>query len=526
MLASLRIRNVGAVDEVVLELEPGLTVLTGETGAGKTLLLEALHLVLGGAPRSLPVRDPDRPVLAEALFVEAGGDEVVLARELAPGGRLRAAVDGHTASARQLAERGEVLCHLHGQHEHQVLRTPGAARALLDRAAGIDDSTVRSLRAEERTLRAERDSLGGDADDRSRRLDLASHELAEIDAVSPTGPLELDERLEEVQRLSEVVESRDALGQAASILDDEGDGPSAAQLLSAALAALPRGLQGPRDELLGIVDQVRALAAQLRADLEALEADPGRLDALNERVARLQGLVRKHGQTLTDVLARRAALASDVERLEAADATLRELDGAIDASAQRVGVEEARLLGQRTAGAAVLGEAVTAQLERLALARATFTVAVGGAAGEDVTFLFSGSASFAPAPLADAASGGELSRVMLALTLCARSGAPTIVFDEVDAGVGGATARVLAACLADVAQERQVLVVTHLASIAAVAAHHFVVTPGDGTIPTTLLAVSGDERTREIARMLAGDASDPVALDHARALLAGDPVSS
>ena len=188
MLQSLRVRNLGAVDDLVLDLDGGLTVLTGETGAGKTLLVEALHLVLGGRDRSLPVRDPAAAARVEALFDTEGGDEVVLARELAPNGRLRATVDGQMVAATQLRELAAGLCQLQGQHEHLVLRAPDAARALLDRSAGIDDAEVRALRADRRALLAQRDALGGSAEERRRRLELASHEAAEIDSVAPSGP--------------------------------------------------------------------------------------------------------------------------------------------------------------------------------------------------------------------------------------------------------------------------------------------------------------------------------------------------
>ena len=324
MLETLRIANLGAVDELVLDLDDGLTVLTGETGVGKTLLVEALHLVLGGADRKVPVRAPDAPSRVEAIFTGPGG-EVLLTRERSSHGRLRATVDGSLASAQSLAERAETLCELHGQHEHQVLRAPAAARALLDRAGGVDDAEVRALRARRRDLAVAREHLGGSAEERARRLELVAHELEEIDAVAPNGPDEVDRLLAEAASVSAILESRDALRAVAGTLDDDEE-TSAAGLLAAARALLPRELEGRREELAALLDAVRELAGELRKELEAVEGDPARLEALNERIARLQALIRKHGQRLGDVLDRRVALGEELARLEGDEARSAGLD--------------------------------------------------------------------------------------------------------------------------------------------------------------------------------------------------------
>jgi DNA repair protein RecN (Recombination protein N) len=522
MLETLRIANLGAVDGLVVEFDDGLTVLTGETGVGKTLLVEALHLVLGGADRGVPVRDPTRPSRVEAVFATSEG-ELVLARERSSGGRLRALVDGALSSAQVLTGRAEPLCELHGQHEHQVLRTAGAARALLDRAGDVDDGEIRKLRAQRRTLLEVRERLGGNAEDRARRLELVAHECDEIDAVAPEGADEVERRLEEAGAVAAILESREALLGAAEALDSDSDDPSAAGLLADALALLPRALEVPRGKLTDLLDQVRALGGELRGELEALEEDPERLSALNERIARLQALVRKHGLVLADVLERRIALGEELARLHDDEARSKGLDEELGRLAVALDSAEARVRSEREHAGVALAEAVQRRLGSLALPHARFEVLVQGDAGEDVGFLFAGSGAFAPAPLADTASGGELSRVMLALTLATRAEVPCVVFDEVDAGVGGQTARSLAACLSELAEDHQVIVVTHLATIAAAAAHHLVVTRSatvDG--PAELRAVTGEDRVEEIARMLAGDSADPVARAHATALLDGE----
>jgi DNA repair protein RecN (Recombination protein N) len=432
-------------------------------------------------------------------------------------------------SAQLLATRGEPLCQLHGQHEHQVLRAPGAARSLLDRSGSIDDVGVRALRGERTQLLAQRDRLGGAADERARRLDLLAHECAEIDAIAPEGPDEIEQLLEEVAALTAILDAKDALSRAAATLDnDDGDEAlSAADLLARALGVLPRSMEAHRDELSGLLERTRALSARLHVELGAADDDPGRLDWLNGRITGLQALVRKHGHSLADVLSERVALGAELERLEDDDVRSRELDDELGVLEAKLADAEAELLARRTVAAGGLAAGVQARLASLAMPQARFDVAVAGSAGEQVAFLFAGSDAFEPAPLADAASGGELSRVMLALTLASRSGASTMVFDEVDAGVGGATALSLASCLAEVARHRQVLVVTHLATVAAAATHHVVVTRGvTADDPTSVEVVDGDARVREIARMLAGDPDDAVALAHATALLTGDPVSS
>ncbi len=237
--------------------------------------------------------------------------------------------------------------------------------------------------------------------------------------------------------------------------------------------------------------------------------------------------MRKHGLSLGDVLTRRDELARELERLHEDERLGREADARLVALELALSSAEAAVLTRRRDAAATLSVAVQKRLAPLAMPHARFEVRVEGAAGEDVQFLFAGSGAFDPAPLADAASGGELSRVMLALTLATRTSASCLVFDEVDAGVGGATAKALAACLEQLSRDAQVVVVTHLASVAAVAAHHLVVTRGaQAGDPARIEVVTGASRVKEVARMLAGDPSDPVAISHAEALLGGDPAAA
>ena len=384
MLETLRVRNYGAVDEAVIEFEPGLTVLTGETGAGKTLLVEALHLVLGGADRGLPVRHPELPSLAEAVFAD-GDVEVVLARERSSQGRLRAMLDGTTGSAQALSTIAAELCELHGQHEHQVLRRPGAARLLLDRTGGIDDAAVQGLRAQRRELLALRERLGGETEERARRLEIAIHDRDEIDAVAPAGPDEIEELQSDATILADLVEARDALLAAAGALDADGDEPSATQLVSSALSVLPRTLESARASLTGLLEQVREIRGELLASLQRIDDDPERLSLLDQRIARLRDLVRKHGDSLLDVLERRAALDAEIERLEADEATAVELEGRLSVLELTLHAEQAALLDARLGAATTLASSVQDRLGSLALAHARFEVRVEGSAGERST---------------------------------------------------------------------------------------------------------------------------------------------
>jgi DNA repair protein RecN (Recombination protein N) len=524
MLSTLRVRNVGSFLDVTVEFDEGLTVLTGETGAGKTLLVEALHLVLGGTDRALPVRDPTASSLVEATFLD-GTDEVVAARERSASGRLRAMLDGVTTSAKALSERTAAMCELHGQHEHQVLRRPGAARVILDRSAGIDDSDVRRLRREYREVLAVRERLGGSAPERTRHLELLSHERDEIDAAAPTSPTELEELVEEAVELTALVDARDAITRAIEALDTDGDAASAAALLGGALAELPKELAA-RSELAELLDRTRLLAATLRRELDHVGDEPGRLDDLNGRISTLQGLVRKHGHTLDNVLVRRKALEAELAQLTADEARAGVVEAELGVVASSLASAETDLASKRLDAGVRLSAEVRSRLGDLALGHAQFDVSVEGTAGDEVGFLFAGSAGFDAAPLADAASGGELSRVMLALTLATRATAACTIFDEVDAGVGGATALALATCLRELSEHSQVVVVTHLASVAAVADHQLVVTAAPDGEGSLINEVVGEERVRELARMLAGDPDHPDAVAHARALLRQGPPAS
>ncbi|HET8989528.1 MAG TPA: hypothetical protein VFN59_00295 [Acidimicrobiales bacterium] len=519
-LLEIHARDLGVIDEATLELAPGFTVVTGETGAGKTLLVGALALSLGleteGARYALG------PLTRAVALFAADGREIALAREVSGSGRLRATIDGAPASAEALRTHASGLVEIHGQHDSLRLRSSEAVLELVDRAGAVDASALVAAREELTRLRRERDALGGDPGERARRLEYVEFQLAEFDTVAPTGPGELDEVLAELTRLSELRDGQGALAEALALLDGDG-GDSVLEAFARALARLPDGatyrpVRAALDgALVGAREAVRDLAALL--DPEAV--DEARLGALEERARVLNVLARKHAGTLEDALALRGQLERERDELASAAARLEELDGAIavaeDLTAQRASEVRAR----RTAAATALSEAVGAQMARVALAGARVRFVVDGEDGSRASILFSANEGRPLGPLEALASGGELSRVLLALSLETSDGSAVAVFDEIDAGLGGLVAQQIGECLAELATRQQVLAVTHLASVAARAERHYVIDKSthQGGTTTRVREVVGEERIGEIARMLAGEAEGEESRALARRLL-------
>lgn len=550
MLTELRVRDLGVIADLTLRFQPGMTVLTGETGAGKTLLVQALQLVLGGRASSSVVRAGAEEALVEARFVverhPAGagpatgtswslgmGDEVVLARAVPASGRSRAWIDGRMAPVAALAEVGATLVDIHGQHDHQSLLAAAAQRAALDEFAGCDLAPLAEARRTVRELDRRLADLGGDERDRARQVDLLRYQVQEIDTAAVDGPDEEKRLAEEAERLSDAAALRQAAAEAVAALDPDGepgggpDGASsgAATLLGRAIALL--GGRGAFDawdrRLRGLVAEVSDVAAELRVAAETWEDDPERLEEVQQRRRLLGELRRKYGATLDDVLtfaedARRAL--DDLEHQEELAAALEAQRKDADAALARAAAE---LRSARAAAAPVLARAATARLRTLAMPDATVDVSVGSTgAGDSVQFLLGANPGEPLQPLARVASGGELARTMLALRLVVEGGAPTMLFDEVDAGVGGGAALALAKALREVASTRQVLVVTHLPQVAAFADHQVAVRKDvgpDGRTETSAETLDAGARVVELSRMLSGHPDSPTARAHAEELL-------
>ncbi len=520
MLVELAVRDLGVIEELSLVLGAGMTAVTGETGAGKTLVVDAIELLVGGRADGGSVRHGASEAVVEGRFLD-GEEEVVVRRVVQREGRSRAYVDGRLATVGELAERGRDLVDLHGQHAHQSLLAAAAQRAALDRYAAIDLAPLHHCRVELAELEAALEGLGGDDRARARQLDLLRFQVEELDAARIEGPDE-DERLEqEEDRLADAVGHQEGGLEASEAIGGE-DG--ALDQIAAALAAVEdRSPYGAiADRLRSVSAELSDISGELRALREAIEDDPERLAAVRERRALLHDLRRKYGETLAEVIAYRAQVGSEVEAIEGRDARALQLQAEIVAARAALAAASHEVGEARRRAAPGLAEAVTANLAELAMPRARLTIDVGHEdPGDDVVFGLAANPGSPPAPLAKVASGGELARAMLALRLVLTTAPGTLVFDEVDAGIGGTAAISVGTALARLGSDHQVLVVTHLAQVAA-AADHQVVVAKDVTRNRTLTSVgvvSGDERVAELARMLSGTPGSPAALQHAAELL-------
>ena len=533
MLVELRVKDLGVIESVTLDIEAGMTALTGETGAGKTLLVEALELLVGGRADPVLVRPGADQALVEGRFV-VDDDEVILARAIATKGRSRAWIDGRMAPVSALSEIGAKLVDLHGQHAHQSLLDPAVQRRSLDTFAAIDTAPLLAARAACRSLVAELDALGGDVRARARELDLLRHQLSEIDGAGLTDPDEDAVLAVEEERLAEASAHRQAAGEALAALDAEQSGAPAAPGRGATGAldqiGAAHGALAGRTPLAALAGRLAALqadagdiASELRQVVETWEDDPERLAELRTRRNTLHELSRKYGEGVAGVLAYADETRTRVATLESVEQRAGALQAEIAAAQTRLAAVEAEVGAARRRGAPALARAVEDRLRALAMPRARLEVTVGERdPGEDVAFLLGANPGEAVLPLAKVASGGELARAMLALRLVLTDAPPTIVFDEVDAGIGGEAALAVGRALAEVATRHQVLVVTHLAQVAASAGHQVAVhkeVTGDRTLAVTH-ALDAEARVVELARMLSGQPDSPTARRHAEELLA------
>jgi DNA repair protein RecN (Recombination protein N) len=562
MLEELRVQSLLLIEQAELRLERGLNVLTGETGAGKTVLAHALDLLLGGRARPGIVRPGASEAYVEGTFelseelraalgerLAADAAEVVLARRVGADGRTRAYLNGRSVSVGDLRDAGGALLTFYGQHEHRKLTLSAAQMQILDGLCGPEQAVrlqrcaaaLEQLRGLERRL----DELRELADARERELDLLEHELAEIDSLAPREG-EHERLLRARERLRRLDALRAAAGGAAEALAPEtAEGASATQLIADSLARV-QAVAGVDDRLdtlsermSGLLIESQDLAAELRdygdraaaGDLEDDQADLAgeslTLDALEARLATIERLARKHGGTVTTVL----------EYADAARARRAELVGAEVALAQtseqlgrvRVTLDErvSDLRRSRKAAAKRLARGVREQLASLAMGEATFEVNLserepGPGGGDAAEFLIAPNPGVPAGPLREIASGGELSRVMLAIMSAAGAGsaATTLVFDEVDAGIGGHTARAVGARLRDLARHRQLLCITHLPQIASLGDRHFTIVKDTAADPTlaTVVQLEEPDVVAELVRMLGADGDDMAARRHAREL--------
>lgn len=525
MLVELAVRNLGVIPEARIPVGSGLVALTGETGAGKTMVVEALHLLLGGRPDPGRVRVGAAEAVVEGLFA-VGDTEWVLRRTVPANGRSRAHVNGELATAATLAEIGASLLELHGQHAQQALLAPRSQRAALDRFAGIDRAPLMAARRRVAECEAALADLGGDDRTRARELDLCRFQLDEIDAIAPV--VGEDEALAaEEDLLAAAVDHQRAARAAASMLGDDG---AAGDLVARATAELTDAapFAAVRERLVDLAADLADCAGELRRAAELIEPDDERLAAVRERRHALVQLRRKYGDTIEAVLAHREEVAQRAEELASHDEVRVERLEELDRARGELASVGAGIGRARRSAAPALAAAVASHLGDLALPGSMMEVDVADTAelpgaGEHVEFRLSTNPGVAPAGLARVASGGELSRVMLALRLVLSEGPPTMVFDEVDAGIGGAAAVAVGRALAELGADRQVLVVTHLAQVAAFADQQVLVRKSAGTAgaETTATVLDEEGRVVELSRMLSGTPDSDAARRHARELLDG-----
>ncbi len=519
MLVELRITGLGVIDEVEVVFGPGLTAVTGETGAGKTMVMGAVELLLGGRADPSIVRPGAVEAVVEGRFVLDEGEHV-LRRVVPADGRSRAYVDGHLETAGSLAEVAGRLVDLHGQHAHQRLLGATAQRDALDRFGAIDLAPLAEARRRVSEIDAELASFGGDERARAREIDLLRFQVAEMDAAGLTEPAEDDRLAGEELLLGDAVAHRESAAAALDLLD--GDGP-ASDALGRALAALEGRLpfDGSVGRLVGLAAELGDVASDLRAVAEGLEEDPARLEAVGERRRLLAELRRKYGDDLASVMAYHREVAERLSALEDHEARAMALEAErVAAEAARVGAA-ATVRDARRRAAPGLADRVCEHLRALAMPTATMEVGVDGEAGEEVEFRLAPNSGSPMLPLARVASGGELARTMLAVGMVLTASPPVQLFDEVDAGVGGEAAHRIGEALATLAADRQVLVVTHLAQVAAYADHQMLVAKVDDghRAVASVRPLDADERVVELSRMLSGSPDSETARGHASELL-------
>ena len=566
MLQELRVENLLLIERAELRLAPGLNVLTGETGAGKTVLAHALDLLLGGRARPGIVRPgageayvegvfdlPDalREELGERISVDA--QEVVLARRVGADGRTRAYVGGRTASVGDLRDIGGSLLAFYGQHEHRKLTLAAAQLQILDGACGEEHAErLRACAAAFARARALEERLGELrelAAQRERELDLLEYELGEIDALAP------DEREhEQLLAARERMRRLDALRAAAAAGVEalqpessgraESSGAGVAELLAEAsgrledLAGVDSALDALAERMRSLIIESQDLASELRDygeragvdGLDAVAADGAgaiTLDALEARLEALERVMRKHGGSIPAVLEFAAGARARHEELAGAEVALAKVGEELAGARTELERCVLALRGARAAAAERFAPAVREQLQSLAMADASFEVRLSerdpGPTGADgVEFVIAPNPGVPAGPLREIASGGELSRVMLAImgVANASSGEATLVFDEVDAGIGGQTARAVGAQLRALGEHRQVVCITHLPQIASLGERHFSIakdTTADPTV-TTVVQLREPDVLSELVRMLGADTDDSSARRHAREL--------
>jgi len=549
MLELLRVRAFAIIEELEVHFAPGFNVLTGETGAGKSILVDALHLVLGGRAQADSVRTGAEEAEVQALFrprdpaacdarlqglgLPAAGAELVVRRTVQREGRSRAWVNGALATAAQLQAATRGLLDISGQHEHVGLLDAGLHLDLLDAHAQAADVRARFEQAFTALAEAERAraQLDSDESQRAQRADWLKFQLDELEKAAPEAGE--DDRLSQERRVLAAAEKLRAGAEEAEAALSEAQAARAAKRVEE-MAAIDPSLQKLAQSVRGAAAELDEAARELSRYASRAGGDPQRLEEIDERLEVLRRIARKHGGTLQSALQRRDQMRADLAALENHDEELARREADVQRLAAVARALAEKLSEKRRAAAGAFSKAVAQELSALGMARSEISVrfnsaSEGAIAGigprglETAELLLSPNAGEEQRPLARIASGGELSRVLLAVKRVLAESDPVdaYLFDEVDAGIGGATADAVGRALAAVARRRQVICITHLPQIAVFAARHLTVEKEvvKGRTHSRVGAVDAEERVRELARLLSGKTTE-VALQHARELLA------
>lgn len=540
VLREIDVHNLAVIDAARLELSGRMAAITGETGAGKSLVVDAIGLALGDRADTGLIGSAGAKAVVSIVFqtncADAEDGCLLLSRDISDG-RSQCRTNGRPITSAEAKEIGERLVDLHGQHEHQRLLSPAAHRDLLDAWIGEDALSLRrslsEIVTELREIRDRIESLRERGRERERLIDLYRYELKEIGDVGPADGE--DEELESERRRMQNSAKLATDVEAASRALSQEDG-SAQECLSAALAATERcaeideALRPALETLQSAIANAEETSRALAAYAGRLEFDPERLEVVAERLDQIGRLKRKYGATVAEIHAYAEKTGAQLAELESSDETQGALEARAVALEKELMTAAASLTKLRNEAAERFGKLVTTQVQELAMEHALFTVGLtpkepDSTGAESVEFLFTANPGHPARGLAKIASGGELSRVMLAIR-CVQAGAspaPTLVFDEVDAGLGGQTAIVVGKKLKELSNHSQVIVITHLPQIAGQADEQFHVSKSAiaGKTHVEVRRLEGDDRVTELARMLGGDAVASVAIEHARELLAG-----
>jgi DNA repair protein RecN (Recombination protein N) len=515
-LLTLQVRNLGVLKDVTVDVSDGLTVLTGETGAGKTLIVDALELARGSDMRL------DSSLMSSfsvsALF-EEGEREISLGRELSESKRLKATIDGQITSAEALARAADHLFTIHGQRMSSRAGSRSWQRDVVDTFGDIEASELVNLRQQRQELLS---VLGSTVDDptlRERELELLAFQIQEFESLAIIGESELRTTVEELLELSALREATGAIVGASELLAID-DGP--VENIATMLSTLPTNdsLREIRQSITTAIDLLRDAGTALRAMIDVDASVDERLAVLEARVDELTRFARKYGGSLESAMRAIEKARQRVDELRSSDESLARAREKLAELSPLLATAEAKVRSDRQRAAQQFAATVTDVLPRVALPHARISVSVSGDDGSDIEFEYQPHRDAPAGPLAEMASGGELSRVMLALTLVSLADSAVAIFDEVDAGIGGSTAQSIGDCLSSLARHQQVIAVTHTASIAAKADSHWVVEKSSDGVLASVRRVVGAEREREIARMLSGNPDSAESLALARQLLA------